>query len=224
MHDFIWRNQSLKHPFVVSVLIAISTFSLVGSVNAERQRLSKPSQREFEVHKSKFVLMPKFSGGVVVGGAAGLIDDYGGGFSDKVFYGVGVTLEYSYRPQHSFGANIELDWYGTQEDIEAVRLLSYTGSWAHHFSQGKHISYFVRSQFGVVTGWRQKGKSTTVKYGSHFVAGLGLGSLYYTAPRISIRSEVFYKRAFAKNEIPNFGRADFDPACIGIDLAIGIAL
>lgn len=184
----------MKHQLVISILIPVLTFSLVGSVNAGRQRLSKPSQREFEPRATTYLLGAKFYAGSVTGEGADEIKKWSSDFSDRMVYGLGLFGDYRIVSSIMVGVTGEYGWKTpVVTEMEAIKYYSYAGTLTYTLRPENRSTLYARSEFGF----------THFKYedndlGTHSYLRFGLGQVYATAPTTAARFEFYYKHHFSE--------------------------
>lgn len=211
----------MKHRVVVSVLIAALTFSLVGSAQAERKRLSKPSKREFETRATKYRLGGKFNAGSFTGEAADKIEEYSTDFADKVVYGLGFVAEYNVKPSVAIGLGFDYGWKTPVVDgMESIPYYSYACALTYTLSPQKRSTFYGRSEFGF-SHFQYKDSDL----GTHSYLRLGLGQIYATGPTTVARFGFYYKHHFSKGYefteptgLP-FGEIDFNIDWIGFEIS-----
>jgi hypothetical protein len=136
----------LKHQLTTSLLIAILVFSLVGSVNAERPRLSKPSEREFETRTTKYLLGAKLNAGSVIGEGADEIEKHSTDFADKLVYGLGLVTEYNLKPAIGIGLNFDYGWKSPVVDsMESLTFYLLAGSISYKLSPHNRSTFWPRT-------------------------------------------------------------------------------
>lgn len=221
MHNLYLEVPILKRQLVISVLVAVLTFGLVGTVNAERTRLSKPSKREFETRATKYLFGARFNAGSFTGEGADVIEQYSTDFADKVVYGLGMVAEYKFRPSVAIGLNLDYGWKTPVVDgMESITYYSLAGSLSYTLSPQNRSTFYGRAEFGF-THFEYENSDL----GTHNYLRLGLGQVYATAPTTAARFEFYYKHHFSKGyEFTNrtglpFGEIAFDIDWIGFEIS-----
>ena len=216
----------MKYQLTVSVLIAALTLSLVGSVNAERPRLSKPSQREFEVRPTSYLLGAKFNAGVVIGEGADEIDKYSADFSDKLLYGLGLLAEYRILKSTMIGVCGEYGWKSPiVSGMESINYYSFAGGLTYALKPNNRSSFFGRSEFGF-THFQYEDNDL----GTHPYLRFSLGQTYATGPTTIARFELYYKHHFSKGHeltetsgIP-FSEIPFNIDWVGLEITFALGV
>ena len=202
------------------MLIAFLVCCLVGSVNAERTRLSKPGQREFETRPTKYRLGARFNAGSFTGEGADKIEEYSTDFADKVVYGLGVVAEYNFKPSVAIGLSFDYGWKTPVVDgMESIPYYSFAGALTYTLSPQKRSTFYGRSEFGF-THFEYESNDL----GTHGYMRFGLGQVYATAPTTSARFEFYYKHHLSKGYefteptgLP-FGEIEFNIDWIGFEI------
>ena len=205
--------------FVVMTLLAI--LFIAGQSEAGRSRLSKPSERTFDIRQTRYQVGAKFSTGVVIGEAADAVRKASGGFAEKLIYGFGLLGEYTLKPTMTLGIIAEIGWK-TPLDVrdESIRLTSFGGSFSYRFSPGGRSSLYSRIEGGVLMGTYPR-DDNDADLGSHPYVRIGIGQVYHTGPVTSAQFELYYKRAFSDGYELEDGPIRVIPGdgeCIGLDI------
>ncbi|MBN1213189.1 MAG: hypothetical protein JXA92_11495 [candidate division Zixibacteria bacterium] len=209
--------------FMVLVLLAVSHDDSL----AFRKRGKRPVKKPAKIFQTKFAFDFKLTTGFVVGGASGAIDRIEGDeWKYKMLYGVGLALEYYYRPQHAFCFNIEALWKNLPgQDYGSIRIFTYSGAWMYRFTPQKYYSFYLRPELGFITG--RAPDFHNIELGTHFFFRLGFGIFRYTAGWTNTRLELYYKMAFSSGyEVNRFDieKVDFNAQCLGLEVGIGLPL
>ena len=201
-----------------SVAVILVSVLMAGSTHAERKRLSKPSERHFEVQPKQVYVGLKLTGGMVTGEIADKTDAAGGTFSDKLWYGVALDGDYFVRPHLAAGASVEMGWKvvkgGESPDI---KLYSYALHTLYRFNPLGKRSVYLRPEIGLIKGTEPIENGDDKDLGSHTFLRFGLGDWLCTGPTTLINIEVYYKYAFSK-DAKLFGYSDVDATGLGVDI------
>lgn len=211
----------MKHQLTTSLLITVLVFSLVGSVNAERTRLSKPSKRDFETRATKYLLGAKFNAGSVIGEGADEIEEHSTDFADKLVYGLGLVTEYNLKPSVAIGINFDYGWKSPVVDsMESLTFYSLAGSFSYKLNPQNRSTLYGRTEIGF-THFQYEDNDL----GTHNYLRLGLGQIYATGPTTVARFELYYKHHFSQgyeitetSDIP-FDEIPFDIDWVGLEIS-----
>ena len=213
--------------FVVMTLLAV--LFIAGQSEAGRSRLSKPSERTFDVRQTRFLVGAKFNAGIVVGDAANLVDSLNGGLSEKLTYGFGLTADYYITPATAIGLSAEYGWKTAPvSTMKSIHHYSIATGFMYRFSPLGRSSLFLRPEIGI----------TKFKYpdfndsdlGSHTHVRFGIGQVYATGPVTAARFELYYKHIFTEghqlSEVPfvPWDEVPFDVIWIGLDITFMLGI
>ena len=214
----------MKNRIAISIIIAALTFSLVGSVQAERPRLTKPSERSFEIRHTDFMMVPKLTVGMLVGQVADRLRDFNDAYGELILIGGGISLERYLSRRLGFGLSLEALWrIGNGTSISPARLESVSGYGLYRFAPLNRSSLFAKCEIGSMSGqysWTYGNRSL----GRYPFIKIGAGHFFYTGPTNNARFELFYKTALSKgSSLPRSGtEIEFNAACIGFEAAFGL--
>lgn len=211
------RNGPVR--FVLMTLLAI--LFVAGQSEAGRPRLSKPSEKKFEIRRTKYLAGVRVNGGLVSGGFADEISERDGGFYEKLIFGLGILTEYSLTKPIAVGLSVEYGAKTAPTDLLApITYRSLAGTLAYRFSPDSRSSFCVRSEFG-----RTSFNASDHELGSHNHVRLAVGEVRATGPTTAARWEIYCKYVFTRghdiSRVPllPWDDAPFDVVWIGLDLA-----
>ncbi len=219
------RNCPVR--FVLMTLFAI--LYVAGQAEADRPRLSKPSERTFEVRQTRYLVGAKFNAGIVVGDAANLIDSLNGGLSEKLTYGFGLTAEYYIIPAAAIGLSAEYGWKTAPvSTMESIHHYSIATGFIYRFSPQGRSSLYVRPEIGI-TKFKYPDFNDS-DFGSHTHVRFGIGQVYATGPVTAARFELYYKHIFTEghqlSDVPfvPWDEVPVDVTWIGLDITFTLGI
>jgi len=194
---------------------------------AYRQRGRKPESKPAKIFHTDFALVPKLTGGYVLGGAADAIEEYEGDeWQNKLIYGVGMAFEYYLKPKYAAAFNLEALWKKLPgDDYNTIRILTYSTYAMYRFTPQRGASYYMKPEMGFITA--SVPDCSSLELGTHFFVRMGLGYFRYTSGWTNVRMEVYYKIAFTSDyEDHWFGgsRVNFDVQYLCLEVGFGIPL
>jgi hypothetical protein len=216
----------LKHQLATSVLIAALTFSFVVSANAERPKLTKPSERSFEIRHTRFMFVPKLTTGFLIGKVADQLRDLNDASGELLLFGAGFSVEgYPWR-RLGVGFSAEVVWrIGNLSKLSPAKLTSFSGYGLYRFAPQSRSSLFTKIEAGTVSGSYRRGRGNR-SLGTYMFLRLGVGHYFYTSPTNNARFEFYYKHAFSGGHTLPISAAEigYDAAFIGIETGFGFGL
>ncbi|MDH4156474.1 MAG: hypothetical protein OEW00_04265 [candidate division Zixibacteria bacterium] len=217
---------------MLMVLLAASVVEGSTRKKAKKEREARDRQEvPWQPPRYGFAIVPGLGAGAVIGQASDAIDDFESGFKNKIFYGIGLGVEYYPRPASAFALNADIIWKDLPvDDLNAIRILEYSGSWLYRFRPEKRASFFARLTLGLASAKVTDigGTGVSVSLDTRPFMRVSLGEYRHTTQGLSLRTEVYYQIVFTdgaeiKSFVGNY-EVDFDANCIGLRLSLGIHL
>lgn len=231
----------MNYSFFRLVIMAIScTLLLEAPALARREKRQRPKRKVFTIKQTQFTVASRLTAGVLSGSAASDIERIRKGAAERMFYGLGVTVEYNLTVKSAIGLNTEVLWkklpsVNKEAEKKPIRAVALSGSWLLNFSSLKRNSVYARVEMGSL--WAKipeyfataQNGTRDLNLGRRSFFRIGLGLLTYTGPTTATRIEIYHKRIFS-NEFPvdqlsyQSDPYRFDITSIGLELALGFGL
>jgi hypothetical protein len=204
---------------------------LVTNSYADRTGLKKPSEKQVRIYQARVMLVPKVTGGKVIGEASRRLGDR---IQDKLVFGLAVSAEYYIDPGLAIGLNFDIIWKDLPfDDVKNIRTFSRSLSALYRPLPDSRRSIYFRPELGMISGTLpdyfggSSGTGADLDLGTHTYIKLGVGLFAYGATRINTRFEFYYRRVFCEGyKLEQLYDALLydDAEQIGIDIGVGIPL
>ncbi len=217
---------------MLAVLLAASAVEGSTRKRAKKEREAKNHKEiPWEQPPYGFAITPRLAVGSLIGQAAETVSGISRNWGDNIFYGIGLGAEYYPSAAAALALNVDIIWKHLPiEDLNAIRIMEYSGSWLWRLSPRRRSSFFTRLTMGLASAKLTdvKGTGVNVTLDTKPFIRVGLGEYRHTTSSMSLRTEVYYQVVFTNGaEIKSFVgnyEVDFDAQCAGLRLSLGIHL
>lgn len=215
------------------VIVALLLCPPVTNATRKEKRRHQKKHKAVKIKPIKFNVVPRVTGGFVIGDAADIARDFEDNFSSKLLYGVGVSFDYYPRVKYAIGFNTGISWKNIPNtDYRSLRAFTYSGSFTYKFKPKSKNSVYFKYETGfnsikLPKYFSSPSADSDLKFGTHLFIKFALGIFSYTTTSTNTRFEIYYQRIFTDGYRMEQGinqTIDINTDFIAVDLGVGISL
>jgi len=192
----------------------------------EKNKDNKPHEEEYFERQGTAINI-FLQAGKLIGDAARDIDDYGGDFQNKIYYGFGGALETPVTDNLYLGGSFEMDWNSPHQNAGNVRLTTVAIRPRWQFTPLKRATFYLATGIGMASGSYSGNLNIDRDLGSYFSLYLSVGRQMRIGGSSVNGFEFYYRTIFSKGaevDAVVFDVAEYNVSSIGLKLTFGFQI